>query len=87
MVTDESRAAAAAAKKAARKERELRWIIRGGSWLFKLLAHSWRIREHGRESSDAYRAGGRPVVFTVWHGEMLPLLWVQIGRASCRERV
>jgi hypothetical protein len=42
----------------------------------KLLAHTWRVREHGRESSDAYRANGRPVVFTVWHGEMLPLLWV-----------
>jgi lysophospholipid acyltransferase (LPLAT)-like uncharacterized protein len=73
--TADERTAAALAKKAARKERELRWIVRGGSWLLKLLASTWRVRQHGREPSDAYRAAGRPVIFACWHGEMLPLLW------------
>jgi len=76
METNEAEVAAAARKKAARRDRELRWIVRGGSWFVRVLAHTWRVREHGRETSDAYRAAGRPVVFAVWHGEMLPLLWV-----------
>jgi lysophospholipid acyltransferase (LPLAT)-like uncharacterized protein len=66
---------AAAEKRARRKARELRLIVGAGSVFVKLLAKTWRVRQHGRAPSDAYRAGGRPVIFACWHGEMLPLLW------------
>jgi lysophospholipid acyltransferase (LPLAT)-like uncharacterized protein len=41
----------------------------------RLLAVTWRIREVNRAPSQRLRDAGKPVVFTLWHGEMLALLW------------
>ncbi len=49
-------------------------IVLGGAVL-RLLGTTWRVRVHGHEALLARPAGTGPVVFTLWHGQMLPLLW------------
>lgn len=46
-----------------------------GPFLIRLLAATWRIRWIGREHIEACRADGTPVIYTFWHGRMLPLIY------------
>ncbi len=62
-------------ERARRKARRIAWAVRLGVPLVRLLAATWRIREVNRAPSQRLRDGGKPVVFTLWHGEMLALLW------------
>ena len=56
-----------------------RWKARLGATLVRVLASTWRMRtEHGEELAAA-RRDGRRVIFALWHGELLPLLWHQRG--------
>lgn len=61
--------------RARKKARRIAWAVRLGVPLVRLLASTWRIREVNRSPSQRLRDGGKPVVFTLWHGEMLALLW------------
>lgn len=57
-------------------ERKLRWIVRIGSVAIRLLGATWRIRlVNDAGSFVTVRQAKQPVVFTLWHGEMLPLLY------------
>ncbi|HEX2717246.1 MAG TPA: lysophospholipid acyltransferase family protein [Gemmatimonadaceae bacterium] len=56
-------------------ERSRRWIVRIGALLLRALAASWRIRVIGDGGLRAARARRQPVIFTLWHGQMLPLLY------------
>jgi lysophospholipid acyltransferase (LPLAT)-like uncharacterized protein len=56
-------------------ERRLRWIVRAGTTLLRLLAMTWRMRPVDDEAMRVARASGQRVIFTLWHGELLPLLW------------
>jgi lysophospholipid acyltransferase (LPLAT)-like uncharacterized protein len=58
-----------------KRERRLRWIVRLGVPLVRLLGRTWRIGLRNNESIDALRREGRPIVFALWHGDMLPLLY------------
>lgn len=58
-----------------RKERRIGLIVRLGIPLVRLIASTWRIREVNRTASQRLRDAGKPVIFTLWHGEMLALLW------------
>jgi lysophospholipid acyltransferase (LPLAT)-like uncharacterized protein len=49
-------------------------VIGGGSFI-RALAATWRYRAIGEESVRKLRADRRAILFTLWHGEMLPLLW------------
>lgn len=49
-------------------------ILLGGG-LIRLLASTWRYRVRNAEHLDAARSGGAPFVFSIWHGQLLPLLW------------
>jgi len=61
---------------AAARERRMRWIVRLGVPLVRLLGATWRIRLINSASSvDALRREGRPIAFALWHGDMLPLLY------------
>jgi hypothetical protein len=61
---------------AAARERRMRWIVRFGVPLVRLLGATWRIRLINSASSvDALRRDGRPIAFALWHGDMLPLLY------------
>lgn len=59
-------------------ERRVRWIVRIGTALIRLLASTWRMRpvdDAPMRAAQAARAAGQRVIFTLWHGELLPLLW------------
>jgi lysophospholipid acyltransferase (LPLAT)-like uncharacterized protein len=60
-------------------ERRVRWIVRGGAAIIRLLASTWRMRSHNAAGLEAARARGDRVIFALWHGELLPLLWQQRG--------
>lgn len=53
----------------------VRWIVRIGSVVLRALAHTWRIKVIGGQDLVAERAAGRAVIFILWHGQMLPLLY------------
>lgn len=57
---------------------KLRWAepvaTRLAAVLVRLLAATWRYREHGREHLDGLR--GRAYVFALWHSRILPLLYL-----------
>jgi len=55
------------------------WRVRLGVLIVRLLAATWRIRTSGAEIVAALRAARQPIVFTLWHGQMLPLLWQHRG--------
>ena len=56
--------------------RRVRWAIALGSWLLRGLGLTWRIRvTHGGPALAALRRQRQPVVFALWHGDMLPLLY------------
>jgi lysophospholipid acyltransferase (LPLAT)-like uncharacterized protein len=56
-------------------EQRVRWIVRAGTALIRLLAMTWRMRADNDSAVRAARASGQRVIFTLWHGELLPLLW------------
>lgn len=58
-----------------KKERRIRWVVRLGLPLLRLLAGTWRIREVNRAPLDRLRSMGKPVIMALWHGELLALLW------------
>lgn len=47
----------------------------GGGAALRALAATWRFRVVGGEALESLRAAGRPFIFSLWHGQLLPLLW------------
>lgn len=62
------------------ENRKLRWTVRLGAALLRLLASTWRVCPVNEEPLNEARRTGQPVLFALWHGELLPLLWYQRGR-------
>jgi lysophospholipid acyltransferase (LPLAT)-like uncharacterized protein len=58
---------------------DVTWRGRLGVLVVRLIAVTWRIRTSGAEIVAALRAARQPIVFTLWHGQMLPLLWHHRG--------
>jgi lysophospholipid acyltransferase (LPLAT)-like uncharacterized protein len=59
-----------------KRERRLRWLVRLGVPLLRLLGMTWRIRViNGASSVDRMRRERQPIVFALWHGDLLPLLY------------
>lgn len=54
--------------------RKIRWSSRFGAAFIQAIAMTWRFRAVNDGPYRAERAAGRPVVLSLWHGEMLPLL-------------
>lgn len=61
-------------------ERKVRWTVRAGTAVIRLLAMTWRMRTENDAELSAARASNRRVIFTLWHGELLPLLWHHRGK-------
>jgi lysophospholipid acyltransferase (LPLAT)-like uncharacterized protein len=59
--------------------RKVRWLVRLGVWLIRGLASTWRMETVNGEPLAAARREGTRVIFALWHGELLPLLWHQRG--------
>ncbi|HKW47781.1 MAG TPA: DUF374 domain-containing protein, partial [Gemmatimonadaceae bacterium] len=57
------------------RERKLRWIVRLGVPLVRAFGVTWSIRLINNATVDALRRERRPIVFALWHGDMLPLLY------------
>jgi lysophospholipid acyltransferase (LPLAT)-like uncharacterized protein len=66
-------------KRADRAPVQLDWKTRAvivlGGFVMRVLGRTWRVRVYGREWLNARVPGQQPVVYTLWHGQMLPLLW------------
>ena len=60
-------------------DRKVRWTVRLGAALLRVLASTWRMHSHNIEPLHAARASNRRVIFSLWHGELLPLLWQHRG--------
>jgi lysophospholipid acyltransferase (LPLAT)-like uncharacterized protein len=60
-------------------DKHVRWKVRLGAGLLRLLASTWRMRSHNIEGLHAARANDKRVIFALWHGELLPLLWQHRG--------
>jgi lysophospholipid acyltransferase (LPLAT)-like uncharacterized protein len=56
-------------------DRKVRWTVRLGAALIRLLATTWRYRVANDAGLHDARAAGKRVIFMLWHGELLPLLW------------
>ena len=54
---------------------DVTWQVRLGGLVLRLLATTWRMRTLRGEILSALRAAKQPVIFTIWHGQMLPGLW------------
>ena len=63
-----------AADDAKKAKRIARWS-RTGVWLIRLLGRTWRFRVTHDEAVRAARSSKTPIVFSLWHGQMLPLLY------------
>ena len=61
-------------------ERKLRAIVMLGGALMRALASTWRVRIVNAEPYLELVRSGKPVIFTFWHGEMLPLMFQHVGQ-------
>jgi lysophospholipid acyltransferase (LPLAT)-like uncharacterized protein len=55
------------------------WRVRLGVIVVRLLALTWRVRTKDAEIVTTLRAARQPIVFTLWHGQLLPGLWQHRG--------
>jgi len=62
-------------RKARKAERRLIWTVRVGTWVIRLLARTWRFHSINAEGYLALRRARQAFVFSLWHGDMLPLLY------------
>ena len=49
-------------------------VIGGGNFL-RVLSKTWRYRVIDDQPVKELRKAGKPILFALWHGQMLPLLW------------
>jgi lysophospholipid acyltransferase (LPLAT)-like uncharacterized protein len=56
--------------------RRARWLSLVGSWIIRLLGITWRVRIIDAGPVDRLRYDGQPVALLLWHGQLLPLLYV-----------
>jgi lysophospholipid acyltransferase (LPLAT)-like uncharacterized protein len=59
----------------ARAERRVEWLSRLGALVVRALGWTWRISVSHDEDVRRLRAAGTPIVFMLWHGQLLPLLY------------
>lgn len=56
--------------------RRARWLSLVGSWMIRMLGITWRVRLIDAGQVDRLRHEGQPVALLLWHGQLLPLLYV-----------
>lgn len=62
-----------------RPSRRVAWIVRLGTILVRLLGFTWRIRVSHDHDVRSRRAAKQPIIFMLWHGQLLPLLYHHRG--------
>jgi lysophospholipid acyltransferase (LPLAT)-like uncharacterized protein len=62
-----------------REAESLSWRSRAilllGKGFLQILSRTWRVRVVNGEYVRNLRNTGRPFIFALWHGQLLPLLW------------
>ena len=66
-----------------KQERRINWIAGIGIWIIRVLGSTWRYRIINDGPLKHCRATKQPLIFSLWHGHLLPLLHHHRGRA-CR---
>lgn len=62
------------------RQRRIAWSSRLGGGVLRLLARTWRVRfANPATIPDVHRSGAR-VIYVLWHGNLLPLLWAHRDR-------
>ncbi|MBI5835811.1 MAG: lysophospholipid acyltransferase family protein [Candidatus Eisenbacteria bacterium] len=59
---------------------EVPWIGRAAAGTLRLLGSTWRIRTVGATHDRAAHAGGSRVIYALWHGRILPLIFAHRGQ-------
>jgi lysophospholipid acyltransferase (LPLAT)-like uncharacterized protein len=59
----------------ATRARKVAWGARLGTLLLRALAGTWRVRVVNRHFLTGERDRSQPVIYVLWHGDLLPLLW------------
>lgn len=57
-----------------KRERRINWIAGIGIWIIRVLGATWRHRIINDGPLKQCRATNQPVIFSLWHGHLLPLL-------------
>jgi lysophospholipid acyltransferase (LPLAT)-like uncharacterized protein len=61
------------------EEEPLSWrskiVLLLGRGFLQILGRTWRIRVVNGDFVTGLRRTGRPFIFALWHGQLLPLLW------------
>jgi Kdo2-lipid IVA 3' secondary acyltransferase len=60
----------------AQRDRRIARIATAGVWLVRLLGWTWRYRVTNDSEFRALRTRRQPIIFALWHGQMLPLLYL-----------
>ena len=64
----------------ASRDRRIAWGSRFGVMILRTLASTWRVHVlNPRVISDVHASGDR-VIYVLWHGSLLPLLWSHRNR-------
>lgn len=56
-----------------------RAVLMLGTGFLQVLSRTWRVRVVNGEYVRDLRRTGRPFIFALWHGQLLPLLWHHRG--------
>jgi lysophospholipid acyltransferase (LPLAT)-like uncharacterized protein len=56
--------------------RRARWLSLVGACLIRMIGVTWRVRMIDAGPIDQLRHDGQPVALLLWHGQLLPLLYV-----------
>ncbi len=52
-----------------------RATLLAGGVVLRALASTWRYRVVGAQALESLRAEKTPFIFSLWHGQLLPLIW------------
>ena len=63
----------------AKRDQRIARLARAGVVLVRLLGRTWRIGASHTEEIKKLRASGKRIIFSLWHGELLPLLYHHRG--------
>jgi hypothetical protein len=66
----------------AQPSRRVVWLARLGTLFVRLLGLTWRIRVSHDHDVRRLRAAKQPIIFMLWHGQLLPLLYHHRGEGA-----
>lgn len=61
------------------KERRVARLAAVGVWILRVLGKTWRMRVTHDDDVRRLRNAGQRIIFTAWHGQLLPLLYRHRG--------